>query len=124
MPGEMITVFRGATVEEADVVAHWLEDNGIAAFVANRLSAAYVPIVSTLRGVEVCVADEEDAEKAKALLAERRDEIARRGSAQPGRGPITVFCEECGSPASFPANLAGTVQNCPTCRAHIDVAED
>lgn len=125
MPKEMITVFRAANIGEADIVAHWLEENGVPAFVKNRWSVVtlHVPTVAAPLGVEVCVADEEDAAIAEGLLADKREELARRKADLAVRSPIQVECEACGLPSEFPGLAAGTVQSCPHCRAHVDVPE-
>ena len=59
MSGEMVCVHRADTVGAADIVATWLEDRGIPAFVKNRYSVDTlpVPVLTAPHGVEVCVAD-------------------------------------------------------------------
>src|SRR5579859_4981240 len=37
--------------------------------------------------------------------------------------PIRVRCDECENVVAFPATLAGTTQECPECRAYVDVPD-
>ena len=71
--------------------------------------------------------EREDAEKAAKLLAQyEQDLIERQAQAKEpsfGTDPIAVVCEECGRKSEFPANQRGTIQNCPFCRAYVDVGE-
>ena len=73
MSEDLITVHNAGTMEEADIVVAWLDDQGIPAMVKNRHS------ISTFSGlgaishneIEVCVTDPGAAEKARELLATR-----------------------------------------------------
>jgi hypothetical protein len=123
MSGEMVCVYRATTVGEADIVAAWLGEHGIPAFVKNRYSVEtlHVPQVVAPRGIEVCVADDETAKEAKALLADQAQELARQSREARSSGPVDVLCEECGRTAVFPPTQRGTVQKCPHCRRHVDV---
>jgi hypothetical protein len=63
----------------------------------------------------------EDAERAKRLLltVEARERTkAQEAEASP---PIEAVCEKCGTRASFPAALRGSVQECPQCGSYLDV---
>ncbi len=123
MSGEMVCAYRASSVSEADIIVAWLEEQGVPAFVKNRhgVETLYVPGLAAPRGVEVCVADDETAERAKALLADHAQEIAEQSRATRSSSPVEVICEECGRPTVFPPTQRGTVQSCPHCRGHIDV---
>lgn len=125
MSGEMVCVHRARSVGEADVVAAWLEEHGIPAFVKNRHSVATLPVpsLSAPRGVEVCVADDEAAERARELLAEHAREVAEQSRATRSSAPVEVTCEDCGRSSVFPPTQRGTVQSCPNCGSNVDVPE-
>jgi hypothetical protein len=124
MPEDMTTVYRAADIGEADIVVAFLDRHGIIAHVKDRLAVGtlQVPAIVAPRGIEVCVAPGEAAERAAALLHEHFDELAAARSEDSG-GTVEAVCEECGRTASYPSKQRGTVQNCPHCRAHVDVPE-
>ena len=79
--------------------------------------------VST-RGLEVWVRDADRAEPARALLAAKAAEVGAAQAAKADRtGTVTAVCEECGEPTEFPAAAAGRTENCPHCRAYLDVPD-
>ncbi|MFQ5414311.1 MAG: hypothetical protein ACE5E6_07610 [Phycisphaerae bacterium] len=125
MAAELICVRRTNTVEEADIIVAWLAERDIEAHVLDRDNFGVMAFGATdLEGIAIGVAGEEVAARARALLAahdrapgddQASDEAAR------GVGTIEVTCEECGSVATFPGASAGAVEQCPACRAYIDV---
>ena len=122
MPSEIKIVYRASTLEEADIIVAWLDEQGITAVVRNRATAGMleIPVMYAAHGMEVCVADAEQAERAVAALKEHyreQSDAAGSGSA------IETKCEGCGETASFPYAQHGLVQNCPHCDAYIDVPE-
>jgi hypothetical protein len=119
----MITVFRASSVPEADIVAAWLDDQGIGTFVKNRLTAETLPLPNVVapRGFEVCVA-ERDVERAKWLLDEHQKELARRRQADDA-SPVHGVCETCRHVTPFPHSQAGTTQHCTHCGSYIEVPE-
>ena len=124
MPQDMTTVYRAADIAEADMVAAFLEQHGIIAYVKDRLAAGtlQVPAIVAPRGIEVCVAPGEAADRAAALLHEHFDELA--AAQRDDSGPaVEAVCEECGRTSAYPSKQRGTVQICPNCRAHVDVPE-
>jgi hypothetical protein len=125
MSGEMVTVHRAANLGEADIIAQWLEAQGIPTFVKSSQSLATLPVPSAIapRGVEICVPDDETAEAARTLLAEHQAEVTDRLARLTAAPPIDVVCEACGGTTEFPAIASGTVQSCAHCHAHIDVPE-
>lgn len=124
MTQDIVTIHRAATIGEADVIAAWLENEGIPAFVRNELSVVtlHVPVIAAPKGVEICVAPE-DADEARRLLAARATEAATRDAALASAPPIEAVCEQCGTTWIFPATAAGSVQTCEQCRAYLDVPE-
>jgi hypothetical protein len=112
-------------IAEADIVVHWLEQQGIEAYVKNRhaIATVYVPILTAPRGVEVCVLDAAETERAKELLRQHQAEIAESQSATASLGPVYVVCEECGAALCFPSEARGRVENCPHCDKYVDVPE-
>ena len=119
----MITVFRASSVPEADIVAAWLDDQGIAAFVKNRLTAETLPLPNVVapRGFEVCVA-ERDVDRARYLLDEHQKELARRRQVEES-SPIHAVCGPCRHVTPFPHAHAGTSQHCRQCGSDVDVPE-
>ena len=73
MSEDLITVHNAGTLEEADIVVAWLDDQGINAMVKDRHSISTFSGVSAISNneIEVCVTDPGDAEKARELLANR-----------------------------------------------------
>jgi hypothetical protein len=118
-------VYRAVDVVEADIVTAWLADQGINAHVTNRNPAMnlYVPSVVSPRGIEVCVVDSQQAERAEALVREHLEHRKQKTN-EPAMGrTIEAVCEECGKATQFPFEQRGTVQTCPHCRQYLDVPE-
>jgi len=122
---DMICVCRAFDVAEADIVSAWLADQGINAHVTNRNPAMnlYVPSVVSPKGIEVCVVDPAQADRAKELLRVHADELELKKLADPGGPDIEAVCEECGKASRFPFAQRGSVQTCPHCKQYIDVPE-
>jgi hypothetical protein len=122
---DMICVYHAADVGQADIIVAWLRQRGIDALAKDAYAAATLqtPLTMASRGVEVCVWDAGQAERAVALLAEHfhllkpQIELDRLG------GTVGATCEECGGAAEFPSAQGGSVQTCPHCRAYVDVPE-
>ncbi|HUU82844.1 MAG TPA: DUF2007 domain-containing protein [Phycisphaerae bacterium] len=123
MSRDLPCVYRAADIEEAKVVVAWLSEQGIAALVKDEHAAAMMQtsLIVAPEGIEVCVTNAEDAARATALLRDHFARKDRRGS--PDAGPVAATCEECGRTSEFPAAQGGSVQNCPHCKAYIDVPE-
>lgn len=119
MSTDLPVVYRAADIGEADIVAAWLEENGIQAFVRDEHASVTMPtsLIVAPRGIPICVAPADEA-GAKALMEEHQEEIKRRHSAL---GTVESKCEECGKQSTFPATQMGTVQVCPHCKADMDV---
>jgi len=124
MAAELICIHRTSTREEADIVIAWLEDRGVQAVVTDRGNPGVSAFGATdLEGIAICVSDTETAGRAKELLEEH---VRQRAAAVPdaSTGPIEVKCTECGETVEFPAESRGSVQDCPRCGAHLDVASE
>ncbi|UCF32801.1 MAG: hypothetical protein JSV78_10755 [Phycisphaerales bacterium] len=121
MPGDLYCIRRTATVEEADIIVTWLADRGIEAQVVDRDNPGVLAFgLTDAEGIAICVADEETAKKAQALLEEHDREAAAQSK---GEGEVEATCEECGTVNTFEASTRGTVQECSECGAYVDVPE-
>jgi len=123
MSRDMICVYHAADVEQAEVLVTWLAEHGIEALVKDTYAATMLPtpLIVAPRGIEVCVMDPEQAERAAALLREQFAEASAQRGPEPPGGTIEATCEECGQSARFPASQRGTVQSCPHCGRYVDV---
>ncbi len=122
MPSDMICVYRAADIGEADIVAAWLSDQGIAAHVKDQYLGSQLPLTVAPKGIEVCVVDPQQAERAKALVREHVEQRREKNEAGQGRS-VEAVCEECGKTSRFPFGQRETVQTCPHCRNYLDVPE-
>lgn len=123
MPSDMKTVYRARNVEEADIIVAWLEEQGVAALVKDRTVAGTldIPVLFSPHGIEICVPEPAQAERAAELLKEHYRE---RGEADDTGPAVEVVCEKCGQTSSFPSSRRGMVQTCPHCNAYIDVPDE
>jgi len=119
----MICVYRAADLGEADIVAAWLADHGINAQVTNRNPAMnlYVPSVVSPKGIELCVVDPAQAERAEALIREHLEQRKEKTDEPAPSRTIDAVCEECGKASRFPFAQRGSVQTCPHCGQYLDV---
>lgn len=125
MPSDMICVYRAADLGEADIVAAWLDDQGITVYVKNRhaVGTMQTPLIVAPKGIEVCVIDPAQVDRAEALVREHLEQRKQKTD-EPAMGrTIEAVCEECGKSARFPFEQRGSVQNCPHCRQFLDVPE-
>ncbi|MBI4717407.1 MAG: DUF2007 domain-containing protein [Planctomycetes bacterium] len=122
MPRDLPCVYRAGSLGEADIVAAWLEEKSIPAFVKDAAAAQGLatPFIAAPKGIEVCVAPDR-ADEARSLLSRHRAELRQGKSASNADAPITAVCEDCSKASTFPASQARTVQTCPWCKAYIDV---
>lgn len=117
-----VCIRRTNTLEEAEILIAWLDERGVKATVLDPDSTGVFAFgVTDPEGVEIYVADEETAERAKTLLAEHDREREEAASTSDAPTLIEVKCDECEQLNSFSSDLAGTVQECPECGAFIDV---
>lgn len=119
----LICVYYAADMGEADIVAAWLDDQGIAVYVKDRNTGSLAPLTVAPLGVEVCVIDPAKADQAKSLVREHL-QLRKEKMNAPAVSPfIDAICEECGKSSRFPFEHRGTVQTCPHCKRYLDVPE-
>src|SRR5947208_4453965 len=116
----------------AEALAEWLTGRG---FPAEPRAPAFSAITDGIAGAvptvphefEVWVVKPEDADKARALIAEQKaavDEMRQRLARRANRtGTVTAVCEECGRSSDWPAAEMGTTQGCPHCGSFMDVPD-
>jgi hypothetical protein len=123
MSRDMICVYHAADVEQAEVLVTWLAERGIEALVKDSYAATMMPspLIVAPQGIEVCVMDPEQAERARVLLREQFAEASARHASDTADATVEATCEECGRSARFPASQRGTVQTCPHCGRYVDV---
>lgn len=123
MPRDMICVYHAADMGQADIIVAWLRERGIEACVKDAFAAATLPtsLIIAPRGIEVCVMDPDQAERAALMLRGHFAATERERGPEQTEQTIEATCEECGESAEFPFAERGTVQTCPHCREYIDV---
>ncbi len=120
MADETICVRHANTIEEAEIIVAWLEEQGIEATVTDPGSTGVMAFgVTDPEGIEICVADAETAVRAKVALAEHDRQQAL--DEDDAKAMIDVTCEECKQVNSFPSEYAGTTQECSECGSYLDV---
>ena len=122
---EPFAAYNAASNVEAQIVCNLLLDEGIEAVVIEDVSAVgwgWAGPLAEVHKPQVWI-ERADIDRAKPVLDEyERLETERR---KPATGePIDVVCEECGKRSSFPTSQKGSVQNCPHCKAYVDVGDD
>lgn len=115
---------------EAHLVCGLLQDAGIQAVVIEDVSQVGVWLGGTVAEIhkpQVWI-ERADIERARPVLTDYERRNAERWAAERGERdagpPVEVVCEECGKRSKFPAVQMGTTQNCPHCRAYVDVGDD
>ncbi len=123
-----VAVYNAANNPELYLVQNALEAAGIEAHItedASLVGMSALGIIPEMHKPQVWV-DRADLEKAKPIL----DEFERRKAeleANPNdadNADLTVHCEECEKVTAFPRSQAGSVQECPHCRAYMDVVDE
>ena len=126
-----VSVYNAKHNVDAQLVANYLEDNGIEAHVTFDESVVGMGILGPLSEIhkpQVWV-DRSSIEAAEPLLMkyEQRQRLratpAKDSAAREGDW-VEALCEECGKKSVFGASKDGTVQDCPHCGAYIDVGDD
>jgi hypothetical protein len=121
-----VAAYSAASNEEALLVRNALRGSGVEAYVTEDLSVIGAWAGGLLPGIhnpQVWV-DRADVERAVPVLEEyERQGASRREDAAAGP-PVEVACEECGTVNTFSAAQHGSVQQCHSCAAFIDVGED
>lgn len=120
MASDFSLIRRTSTIEEADILTAWLEEQGIEAMIVDRAnSGAYLFGLTDVEGFAIVAAQPEVAERAIKLLEEHNPSIQKRGAGT----QIAAKCEDCGKDTVFDGTLQGTVQECEHCGAYVDVPE-
>ncbi|MGL4419954.1 MAG: DUF2007 domain-containing protein [Gemmataceae bacterium] len=125
-----IAAYNAGSNVEAHLVCGLLQDAGIEAVVIEDMSQVGVWLGGTVAEIhkpQVWI-ERADIERARPVLIdyERRNverHAAVRGEREAGL-PVEVVCEECGKRSEFPAAQKGTTQDCPHCRAYVDVGDE
>ena len=125
MADEPVLIRRTSTLEEAEIIVSWLDEQGIEAIIPDRSSPGVFAFgVTDTEGIEIYARDEDTAGRARKLLEEHdRQRAAGAGgdtSGADGAG-FDVTCDECGRVDRFPAGAKGTVQSCTNCGAFLDM---
>lgn len=121
MASDLILIQRTTTIEEADIITAWLEEQGILATIIDRANAGgYLFGMTDVEGFAIVTADKATAERAVAMIAEHKPGKPKRSAGL----KVTAKCEECGKETVFDGELSGTVQECEHCGAYVDVPEE
>jgi hypothetical protein len=121
-----IAAYNASTNLEAHLIAAMLREAGLEASVVEDLSTAGIwmgGVVGEIHKPQVWI-ERADVERAKPVLDEFESHARERKRAAADAPDIEVLCEECGERSLFPGNQYGSVQNCPHCRAFVDVGDD
>ena len=113
---------------EAHIVCGILNDSGIEAMVIEDISFAggiwWGGTVSELHKPQVWI-ERADCDRAKPVLDDYEQRAADRREAEEFIDDddelVDAECEKCGTLSFFPASQNGTIQNCPHCKAYVDV---
>lgn len=114
-----VAVYEAASNAEASLVCNALIAANIPAEVLEDLSP--MAGATTRAQVWVAQADQERAVAALADLERLAGEATAEDAAPLDPTPVDVVCE-CGVTTPFHGSLRGTVQECPSCGAYLDVA--
>ena len=117
-------VYTAKNIEVADIVVAWLAEHQVTAIVPERHAVdanvlgqpAYVP-----GGVEVCVENDADVQRATALIDEHNHVLKSRLPEGHEGEMISVVCEKCSQTCEFEFSMAGRVAECPHCHEYLDV---
>lgn len=126
--GDPVMAYTAGSNVEAHLVCGLLHDAGIEAVVVEDVSQAGVwvgGLNTDMHKPQVWV-ERADIDRVGPLVAEYERRSAERWVAERSVAgePVAVVCEGCGRQSEFPAAQRGTVQNCPHCRAYVDVGDD
>lgn len=118
MNNEPIFVRRVDTIEEAQLLVAWLDDNEIDATIVGGQNPGSVAFgVSDFQGIRIFVADDAKATRATELLEEHDARPSENASTESG---VEMTCEECGAVTKFQGGEKDKVQTCSACGAFIE----
>ena len=127
-----VAVYTASKNFEAHLVSGLLNNAGIPAMVVEdddmQIMSGWLGPLSNIVKPKVWI-EEADVERAKLILQEYDKQNVNRQAVDDGRvesvgPPMDVVCDECGKSSQWPAAKKGSVQNCPHCRAYIDIGDD
>jgi hypothetical protein len=121
-----IAVYNATTNLEAHIIAAAIREAGLEARVVEDLSTAGIwmgGVVGEIHKPQVWI-ERADVERAKPVLDEFERQVRERRRTAEDAPDIEVLCEECGERSLFPGHQYGSVQNCPHCRAFVDVGDE
>lgn len=135
MSNEPTCVRRVDTIEEAQLLVAWLDDNDIDATIVGGQNPGSLAFgVSDFTGIRIFVSDDSTAARAMELLAEHDDQQAGSAIRQAGSAgspenasaepAIEMTCEECGVVTMFEGAEKNKVQTCSACGAFIDIPDE
>lgn len=115
------------TMSEAVITVSTLVMHGIPARVIDEMTGGGLGGLTvfgsdTAGGIAVWVDDPAQADEARELLLEMKDQIIER-STRKESGPLLVVCDKCGKEHEYEGAYRGTVQECPSCGHFLDIGE-
>ena len=122
-----VVAYVAETNHEAQMVQHFLENEGIAAFASEDNSLVGHWTFGSLPEVyrpEVWISRADVSRVAELLTEFERRKNERKAERHAGSvATVESHCENCERDPKFPVELFGTVQNCPYCGGFLDVGE-
>ena len=118
MNNEPTCVRRVDTIEEAQLLVAWLDDNDIDATIMGGQNPGSLAFgVADFEGIRILVSDTSTAARATELLAEHDARTHQNAAAEPS---VKMTCDECGAVTQFEGGESNKVQTCSACGAFID----
>ena len=118
---EPVVAFIAASNQEAQTITLLLNKIGVEAYVSEDNATMGEAFAGATNHRPRVYIEMEDRERAATVLAEFMKEEQLRKQRLENAPPISAECEDCGAVSEFPASQDGTVQDCPKCKAMIDV---
>lgn len=124
MAAEPVVIRRTATVEEAQIIVAWLDEQGVEAVVVDQANPGVFAFgVTDNEGIAIAVPDEESARRAKSILEEHDRQQVESTLPDTPIEKVDVVCDACKTTTTFTGEQRGTVQECGECGAYLDVPE-
>lgn len=118
-----IAAYNAASNVEAHMLCDRLNASGIEAFVIEDVSQVGTygfGLLPEIHKPQVWV-ERNDSERAAVILAQYEDRNRELQGEVAAVAWVAVTCEECGARLAFPGTQQGSVQQCPSCAAYVDV---
>lgn len=119
------TNFQG----QADIVAAWLQENGLDARVNSNTSLGGLPEMilwsktETASGAFEVWVPNDSVNDAKAMISELETRQRQAAADRTAKGNVDAVCELCGELTTLPAVKRGAVETCSNCGHYIDVPD-